>query len=107
MTIVTYVPVVEANAVPLGKMKEVDMDGRIIVVAHVESGFFAFQRECPHAATRLSLGKLHAKTVECPNHHYFFDLETGQITEPDLACEAMTTYKVEEQNGMVCLKIEF
>ena len=108
MTIVTYVPVVEASTIPVGKMKEVDMEGgRIIVIAHTASGFFAFQRECPHSGTRLSLGKLHDKAVECPNHHYFFDLDSGQITEPKLPCEAMATYKVEEQDGMVCLKIEF
>jgi toluene monooxygenase system ferredoxin subunit len=107
MAIVTYVPLIEAKAVPLDSMKEVDMDGRIVVVAHADDGFFAFEKMCPHSATPLTLGCLVDRTVECPNHHYRFDMETGALVEPDVPCEALTTYKVEEQDGMVCLKIEF
>lgn len=107
MTIVTYVPVIEATAIPDGTMRAVDMDGRVIVVAHTDGGYFAFQPDCPHAGTKLALGSLEGKGVVCPNHNYVFDLETGKLVEPDVVCEDLTTYKIEERDGMLCLRLEF
>lgn len=107
MTIVTYVPVIEAAAVPDGTMKEVDMEGRPIVVARVGSDYFAFQPDCPHAGVKLVTGEICDKNVLCPNHNYVFDMATGKLLEPAVTCEDLTTYKIEDRDGMLCLKLEF
>jgi 3-phenylpropionate/trans-cinnamate dioxygenase ferredoxin subunit len=106
MSFVTYVPVVATSDVAPGTMREVDMDGRTIVVANVDGEYFAFQPDCPHNGVKLAMGLLAGKAVVCPNHNYHFDLQTGQLVHPAGGCEDLTVYTVEPRDGMVCLKIE-
>jgi 3-phenylpropionate/trans-cinnamate dioxygenase ferredoxin subunit len=106
MNFVTYVPLIAAQDVAPGTMREVDMDGRTVVVANVEGEYFAFEPDCPHSGSRMAMGLLSDKAVVCPNHHYQFDLQTGALVHPPGACDDLTVYAVEQRDGMVCLKIE-
>ncbi len=106
MSFVTYVPVVEATEIAAGTMRKVDFDGRSIVVAKVEGAYFAFRPDCPHSGTNLALGSLDGKVVECPNHHFRFDLKTGKLIDPIGGCPDMAVFTIEERDGMLCLKLE-
>ena len=52
------------------------------------------------------MGLLSDGAVVCPNHHYRFDLKTGELVHPPAGCDDLTVYTVEQRDGMVCLKIE-
>lgn len=106
MSFVTYVPLIATKDVTPGTMREVEMDGRIFVVANADGEYFAFQPDCPHNGVKLVTGLLTDKGVLCPNHHYQFDLQTGQLVHPAGGCDDLTVYTVEPRDGMVCLKIE-
>ncbi len=54
---------------------------------------------CPHASGNLSGGQIEGNTVDCPWHHWKFDLSTGICTESDLAC--VRTYRAEVREGDV------
>lgn len=106
MSFVTYVPLIATTDIAPGAMREVDMDGRAIVVANVDGEYFAFQPDCPHNGSKLAAGLLTDRTVHCLDHHYRFDLRTGELVFPAGGCDGMTVYTVEARDGMVCLKIE-
>ena len=79
----TYVKVAKTVDVPVGKMRHVEVDGREIMIANVEGGFYALGDRCGHMNARLSMGMLAGKVVTCPQHFSRFDVTTGKVvSEP-------------------------
>jgi len=54
---------------------------------------------CPHASGNLSGGEVDGTTVDCPWHHWTFDLTTGVCTHSDLA--RVRTYPAEIRGNHV------
>jgi len=54
---------------------------------------------CPHASGNLSGGQIEGHTVDCPWHHWRFDLTTGVCTHSSLAC--VRTYPAEVRDAHV------
>lgn len=54
---------------------------------------------CPHASGNLSGGQVEGNTVDCPWHHWKFDLGTGVCTNSDLA--RVRRYAAEIRSGWV------
>ncbi len=63
--------------VPEGTMRQVELDGEKIMLAHVGDRIFALHDECSHEEFALSSGELVGKQVTCTLHGARFDLETG------------------------------
>jgi 3-phenylpropionate/trans-cinnamate dioxygenase ferredoxin subunit len=62
-----------------GTMKEVDVQGRHILLARVGDRYFAAAGRCPHMGGKLSNGTLEGSVITCPRHGSQFDLRDGRV----------------------------
>jgi 3-phenylpropionate/trans-cinnamate dioxygenase ferredoxin subunit len=63
-----------------GEMIAVEIAGEEILLAHINSEYFAIHNICSHFRALLTDGELHAQAfeVQCPLHDSCFDLRTGE-----------------------------
>ncbi len=106
---------------PAGCLKEFVAGGLHIVVANHQRRFYAFQANCPHLDGPLREGKLVRSTtnqdiwVDCPWHHYLFELSTGENYYPksvypdDLKATvpSLRVFPLLEVNGQLEIEIGF
>ena len=106
--------VASTSEIPPGGNKVVDVDGRDIVVFHVNGEFFALLNRCPHAGAPLEkaacVARLTSKEpgvyersrvgelLRCPWHGWEFDLGTGCHS---FTRAALRSYDVEIENDDV------
>jgi nitrite reductase/ring-hydroxylating ferredoxin subunit len=66
--------------------------------------FYAVEDTCPHQDASLGKGKiLVSGGVECPFHHYVFDLKTGECRVG--ACRKLKTFPVKVENGALYISL--
>jgi len=75
----TFVEVGKTSEFKDGVMKEVEVQGRQILMARVGDKFYAAHNNCPHMGGRLAQGKLVGTIVTCPLHGSQFDLNDGHV----------------------------
>jgi len=79
------VKVADCDEIPVGKMKDVEVNGKEILIVNVNGKYYAMSDRCGHMNTLLSLGSLNGNTVTCPFHAAQFEVTTGQkVKEPSL-----------------------
>ena len=54
----SYVEVAKIEEIPSGKLKHVELDGKEIVVADLNSKFYAMDDRCGHMNALLSMGNI-------------------------------------------------
>jgi 3-phenylpropionate/trans-cinnamate dioxygenase ferredoxin component len=69
----------DAGVMQDGSLKEINVDGREIVLARVNDRYYAADNRCPHMGGQLHLGKLEGTIVTCPRHGSQFDLKDGSV----------------------------
>jgi nitrite reductase/ring-hydroxylating ferredoxin subunit len=93
-----------------GKLAKVTVDGKSVLLARLEDGTpAAASAVCPHQAADLSEGMVYFGAVDCPLHHYLYDLRTGENRYPrnvyptDLAAGVapLPLYPVKEEDGWI------
>jgi nitrite reductase/ring-hydroxylating ferredoxin subunit len=62
-------------------MKEVEADGKDILVVKTGKIFTAIGNKCTHMGCKLSSGKLDGTTVRCPCHGSEFNVMTGEVVK--------------------------
>jgi 3-phenylpropionate/trans-cinnamate dioxygenase ferredoxin subunit len=72
-----FVPVARIADVPRGRMLEVIVGPRSILLCHTREGWFAVDNVCTHAYAKLSEGRLRKMRLICPLHGGSFDCRTG------------------------------
>jgi nitrite reductase/ring-hydroxylating ferredoxin subunit len=77
MTESVFVRVARIADVPKGRMLEVTVGTRNIVICHTREGWFAVDNICTHAYAKLSEGRLRKTRLICPLHGGSFDCRTG------------------------------
>jgi len=82
-----FIAVADTADIPDGAMKCVAVDGRRVVIAHVEGRFYAFSDICGHRNAPLSRGKLDGHIVECPLHFAQFDVRNGKFIDGPTAAD--------------------
>lgn len=76
-------PVLRSKELPPGGLREVRIGSRRVLLARLRSGeVVAAEALCPHEGTPLAEGTIRGEAVDCPTHHYLFDLRTGQNLYP-------------------------
>jgi 3-phenylpropionate/trans-cinnamate dioxygenase ferredoxin subunit len=73
-----FVKALETSSLPVGAMTHVVVKGKDILIANVDSTYYAISNKCTHLGGSLSKGKIEGTIVICPNHGSSFDLTSGQ-----------------------------
>ena len=74
------------------------LEGQRICLGKNQGNFYAIEDTCPHQDASLGKGKIYPNGgVECPFHHYIFDIKTGECLLG--SCRNLKTYtlKIEEK----------
>jgi 3-phenylpropionate/trans-cinnamate dioxygenase ferredoxin subunit len=72
-----FVSVAKTSELRNGSMKQVNVQGREILIAQVGDKYYAMDNRCLHMGGNLSQGKLEGTLVTCPRHGSQFDLKDG------------------------------
>lgn len=96
----------EGTAVPShhilpNQMTVVQVGEQKVLLTRVQGRVCAVHSRCPHAAADLSQGTLYNGKLECPDHHYVFDVQNGRILWPPDEMLRLKRYEVTEENGQV------
>ncbi len=73
-----FVKVCSLSDVPAGKMKQVDLNGKPVMLANVDGKIHAIAGLCTHQQGILANGTLEGNVVTCPRHGSQFDVTTGK-----------------------------
>jgi 3-phenylpropionate/trans-cinnamate dioxygenase ferredoxin component len=55
--------------------------GKDIAVFLIDGKYYAINGKCTHMGGPLIKGKLEGKTINCPEHHAVYNLETGELLQ--------------------------
>ena len=77
-----FVRVAAVSEVPPGTMRAVEVNGRRLLVVNTDGEIHALDVRCPHRGGPLDEGDLWQGVVECPWHHYRYDVRTGENLYP-------------------------
>lgn len=80
-----FVRVASVDEVPEGAFVEVEIADDVLLLAHVDSGFYAVRAWCTHQGSSLALGTLTGPVVQCWAHLWRFDVRTGEPIWPPMA----------------------
>ena len=100
-----WLEVAAADDFPSGSRQVVEALDAEILVVNLEGSFHAVNNICTHMHAELSEGELEDGEVVCPLHSAHFDLRTGEALTPP-AFEALETFPVKVENGMVLVRDE-
>jgi UDP-MurNAc hydroxylase len=67
----------DRNALKAIERYEKRLSDETIVVKTSDGNEYEISRYCPHAGASLESGMVDGHTITCLNHHYVFDLDTG------------------------------
>jgi len=82
--------------IPVGKTKAVYVEQQSILIANVDSQFYAIENRCSHDHAPLEGGEIEGDQVICPRHGAAFCLKTGEVLCPP-AYEDIETYPIRVQ----------
>lgn len=77
--IMGYIEVANANEIPIGTTKYIEVENVEILLVNVEGKYFAISNRCGHQNAPLSNGDFEGNIVTCPLHHARFDVTSGKL----------------------------
>jgi Fe-S cluster biogenesis protein NfuA/nitrite reductase/ring-hydroxylating ferredoxin subunit len=88
------------DALPEGTMKAVDVDGRSILLVHLDGEPYAFHNVCP-VDGRLPLdgGRLTGSVLVCPWHNCAYDARSGRRADDSPDAPALAVVPVAVRDG--------
>jgi nitrite reductase/ring-hydroxylating ferredoxin subunit len=89
---------------PLGGMREVDLDGHPVLLIHHMEQVFATAGRCPHAGGVLAEGKLQGNRIVCPRHNSTFDVTSGIVLQGPygaMKTHALAVYHTKVEDGEI------
>jgi nitrite reductase/ring-hydroxylating ferredoxin subunit len=98
-----WVAVAKTTDIPNGEMRELLLGDGVIVVAHTDSGFYAFDNNCVHMGVSLAKGQLCRDVVVCPLHRWAYDLRASVMTYPR-AGRPFTTFPIRVEDGRLLVR---
>jgi nitrite reductase/ring-hydroxylating ferredoxin subunit len=73
-----FVKACSLSDVPTGKTRQVELNGKIIMLANVSGKIYAIAGLCTHQRGVLANGTLEGNVVTCPRHGSQFDVTSGK-----------------------------
>ncbi len=112
-----WVQVARLEELPPGGIKRAEVAGRVLALVNLEGAVYALNAICPHQGGPLDQGRFWEGKLECPWHHFLFDLQTGANVYPanvypeDLPqlraqLRPLKLFPVRVQDGRVLVKME-
>lgn len=95
---------IPVTALDEGEMTVCRIDGRELLLCHVQGQYYALDSRCSHAGQPLITGRLEGFRLFCPLHRASFDIRTGQALAAP-ADEPISTYPVRLEAGKVHVEI--
>ncbi len=103
--------------VPPGRTKYVYAGKRPVLLANFEGRIYALSGICPHKGNPLEGALLWDHLVDCPWHHFQFDVRTGEnyfprnvypkdLPELERELHNLRTYRVEVRDGEVWVNFD-
>jgi len=74
-----FVTAAKASEIPVGTVKSAQVGGKLLLMCHTASGFYAVDDTCTHDDGPLGDGWLEGDAIECPRHGAKFDVKTGKV----------------------------
>jgi nitrite reductase/ring-hydroxylating ferredoxin subunit len=94
---------------PPGKMLNIDILGRTVMVVNVDGTFHALDGICSHGFADLSRGRLEGYVVECPRHAARYDVRNGKVVRGPVGVEGrandLRSYPVSVDKGCVTVDL--
>lgn len=103
-----YIKVAKVSAVAPSSMQVVRINDRSLLLVNLEGEIYALDTRCPHRDGPLDEGSLWGNTIECPWHHYLYDVRTGENIYPSNVYPADLTYLKHDLQPVRCypLRVE-
>jgi nitrite reductase (NADH) small subunit len=98
-TIMAFVRVAALVDIPLGTIKAVPVEGKVVAVANVGGQVYAIDNTCVHRGGPLGDGPLEGQVVTCPWHGWPYDVTTGKLAQNPAI--GVACYKVEVRGADV------
>jgi 3-phenylpropionate/trans-cinnamate dioxygenase ferredoxin component len=105
-----WTAVLPSDALRPGALAKVFVAGEPVLLARLEDGVVAAASAvCPHQGEDLSGGRVYMGAIDCPLHHYLYDLRTGanryprEVFPADLAARVkpLPLYSVKEEEDWI------
>jgi 4a-hydroxytetrahydrobiopterin dehydratase len=77
-----FVRVADAADIPADRTRFYRISGRPLVIAHRAGRFYALGGICPHQGNPLEGAILWDDLIDCPWHHFQYDIRTGENRYP-------------------------
>ena len=74
-----FVTAAQVSEIPVGQFKAVQVQGKHLLVCHIQEGFYVVDDTCTHDDGPLADGWLEGRAIECPRHGAKFDVTTGKM----------------------------
>ena len=65
-----------------GEMKGLVVEGRKVLLVNLDGTVRAYENRCAHQGVSLDEGRLREGVLECPAHHWEYDLRSGLGVNP-------------------------
>lgn len=98
-----FVLAAKKTDVPLGTIREVQVEGKAVALANVEGQFHAIDGVCIHRGGPLGDGVLEGAVVTCPWHGWQYDVRTGRVGQNPTA--GVTCYPVEVRGEEIFVNV--
>jgi len=104
-----------SSDLPSSSLTKVIIGNKAVLLARLEDGTLsAASTVCPHRGEDLSGGMLYLGGIDCPLHHYLYDLRTGENLYPRNVFPAekaahlrpLPLYPVKEENGWIWVGVQ-
>ena len=86
-----------------GEMRGLVVEGKKVLLLHIDDTIHAYENACPHKRTPLSQGSLDGKVLTCATHQWEFNACTGTGINPDSAC--LEAFAVKVENGDILVDV--
>ena len=100
----TIIAVADSDELKTNQMKLIHINGKRIVIAKGDDGYFAFDDRCTHRGGSLAAGAMICNTVQCPWHGSQFDVKSGNVVAGP-ANSGIGVYPINIVDGTVYLQL--
>ena len=101
------VTVAKKGDIAVGKMIEVEAEGKKVLIANVSGKLYAMDSVCSHMGGDLAKGRLESKVVTCPRHGSQYDVTNGKnLKGPNFVGKAASFGRGAHDQATFAVKVE-